>query len=344
MLPTSDSISASETPSSIGDLALRTPLPLRNPVSASETIFRSHPLPQPIRLSQQFHSSEVTLFTIIIVNFNLPMKGGFSVSDGSSRPSVDASDDCSAPEVDRITIATTTGVTESSQLYDSRQSPFDFTLRNYLSMEGLLYCKPHFEQLFKGLFLIETPFTENEVEALYELFEKLSSYLHVDGLIGKDEFLLPLFRDHGQRKLFADRIFDLFDVNRSGHIDFTEFVRSLGVFRPKAPQAEKILSITERTAGGRVTANPIFDPMVGCEIHKRWMIRELCASNLTESADGDFVGLAKIGSEQFEDAMDDWRRHAVFRSNSIWAIQLINGLDSVSWADFFCGLTLSPDF
>ena len=42
--------------------------------------------------------------------------------------------------------------------------------------------------------------------------------------------------------------------------------------------------------------------------------------------------------------MDDWERRAVFRSNSIWAIQLINGLDSVSWADFFCGLTLSPDF
>ncbi|KAL4562615.1 hypothetical protein LXL04_026643 [Taraxacum kok-saghyz] len=87
----------------------------------------------------------------------------------------------------------------------------------------------------------ETPFTENEVEALYELFEKLSSSLHDDGLIGKDEFLLALFRDHGQRNLFADRIFDLFDVNRSGHIDFTEFVRSLGVFHPKAPQADKIL-------------------------------------------------------------------------------------------------------
>ncbi|KAL4573184.1 hypothetical protein LXL04_019981 [Taraxacum kok-saghyz] len=51
-----------------------------------------------------------------------------------------------------------------------------------------------------------------------------------------------------------------------------------------------------------------------------WMIRELCASDLTKSADGDFVGLAKIGSEQFEDAMDDWGRRAVFRSNSIWAI------------------------
>ncbi|KAL4590863.1 hypothetical protein LXL04_003808 [Taraxacum kok-saghyz] len=37
----------------------------------------------------------------------------------------------------------------------------------------------------------------------------------------------------------------------------------------------------------------------------------------SSSDDGDFVGLAKIGSEQFEEVMDDWGRRAVFRSNSI---------------------------
>ncbi|MFS7977636.1 putative EF-hand domain-containing protein [Helianthus anomalus] len=37
------------------------------------------------------------------------------------------------------------------------------------------------------------------------------------------------------------QIFNLFDVNRSGHIDFSKFVHSLGVFHPKAPQANKVL-------------------------------------------------------------------------------------------------------
>lgn len=36
------------------------------------------------------------------------------------------------------------------------------------------------------------------------------------------------------------QIFDLFDVNRNGFIDFSEFVRSLNTFHPRTPVAEKI--------------------------------------------------------------------------------------------------------
>lgn len=36
------------------------------------------------------------------------------------------------------------------------------------------------------------------------------------------------------------QIFDLFDVKRRGAIDFGDFVRSLSVFHPNAPQEEKI--------------------------------------------------------------------------------------------------------
>ncbi|KAH8504497.1 hypothetical protein H0E87_011949 [Populus deltoides] len=82
-------------------------------------------------------------------------------------------------------------------------------------------------------------FTVNEVEALYELYKKLSNSIIKDGLIHKEELQLALFQAPHGENLFLDRLFDLFDEKRNGVIEFEEFVHALNVFHPYAPMEEK---------------------------------------------------------------------------------------------------------
>ncbi|KAI3812813.1 hypothetical protein L1987_17525 [Smallanthus sonchifolius] len=91
-----------------------------------------------------------------------------------------------------------------------------------------------------ALLASETSFSINEIEALYDLFERLSHAIIEDDRIHKEEFRLALFSNSSMQNLFADRLFDTFDIKKNGVIEFDDFVRSLSIFHPDAPESDKI--------------------------------------------------------------------------------------------------------
>ncbi|QCD85136.1 protein phosphatase 3 [Vigna unguiculata] len=116
-------------------------------------------------------------------------------------------------------------------------NPLTETMSMSMSCFCLKKTRPKTKLGLSTVLASETSFTVNEIEALLCTFKKLSSD---DDFLHKEEFHLALFDNGNKQNLFADRVFDMFDIKRDGVISFGEFVRSLSIFHPNASEEKKI--------------------------------------------------------------------------------------------------------
>ncbi|CAK9042649.1 Calcineurin B-like protein 2, partial [Durusdinium trenchii] len=93
--------------------------------------------------------------------------------------------------------------------------------------------KKHVKEL-----MVQTHFGADEIEALYAHFKSIASSQTDDGQIDRNEFREAMML---QDSLFSDRLFQLFDENDDGYINFEEFICGLSILCVRGTLEEKML-------------------------------------------------------------------------------------------------------
>ncbi|PVV01510.1 hypothetical protein BB560_004070 [Smittium megazygosporum] len=139
-------------------------------------------------------------------------------------------------------------------------------------------------------------FTEEEIKNLYKRFAKLDK--DQSGTIDKEEFLsIPQLRNNP----LAQRLIDVFDINNTGEVNFSEFIVRLSSFSSKGKKAEKLafaFQIYDMDRDGFISNGELFlvlKMMVGNNLTPE-QLQQIVDKTM---ADADTTGNGKINFEEF---------------------------------------------